>query len=75
MRKNFSELFDTNKEGGITPRIPLKLINYIWDSNLTIKQGVLISGINPFWFKNCDLEIIEENSIFNIIGVYKNGKR
>ena len=70
-RINFSEVFQENLDGTITPKRSVQIGSAIIGPQLTFGNGVSFGGVNIFDFKDLPIEADEVGDILVIKGFYK----
>ena len=70
MRYRFSQVFQRNTDGSLTPIKTLHVNGVTFGYGVTFNRGVAFGGIDFFNFENMDIEADEINGVLNIKGFY-----
>jgi len=70
-RHLFSEIFQENPDGSLSPLKQINVNGVIFGPGVTFGQGATFGGVNFHLFKNLDIEGDEQNGVLVIKGFYQ----
>ncbi len=70
MRVSFSDVFDTNPNGSVTPKAPVKINGMTMGPGVVFTSGVSFGGVDLTALADKDLEVEQKDGVIHINGHY-----
>jgi hypothetical protein len=70
-RYKFSDIFQDNPDGTLSPKIKISINGAVLGPGLTFKPGVVFGGIDFYLYRNLDVAGEYVGDTLNITGFYK----